>query len=151
MANRTKFTQEKKEQLCKAIRDTGNISKACDICCVSRRGAYDAKEADTEFSKEWEEAVEESIELMEAEARRRAFEGVLEPVFYQGEECGTIRKYSDTLLMFILKAKKPKEYRDNQRVVLAGDKENPLHTTYHHDPARAAEEIISAQGSNDEN
>ena len=32
-----------------------------------------------------------AVERLEAEADRRAVEGVLEPVFYQGEECGQVR------------------------------------------------------------
>lgn len=54
---------------------------------------------------------EDAIELLEGEARRRAYEGTVKPVYYKGEQCGKIREYSDTLMMFILKAKKP-EYRD---------------------------------------
>lgn len=144
MANRTKFTQEKKEELCVAILETGNVSKACQMCEVSRTAAYAHKEEDEDFSDAWDEAIVESIELMEAEARRRAVEGVLEPVYYQGEKVGLIRKYSDTLLMFLLKGKKPKEFRDNHSVLLGGDSENPLGINYKHDPAKAAEEIIAA-------
>jgi len=31
----------------------------------------------------------------------------LKPVYYQGEQCGEVREYSDTLLIFILKARDP--------------------------------------------
>jgi hypothetical protein len=33
-------------------------------------------------------------------------------VYYQGAQCGTIREYSDTLLIFLLKAKRPEEFRE---------------------------------------
>ena len=56
---------------------------------------------------------------MEAEARRRGVEGTLKPVFYKGEECGQVREYSDTLLIFLLKAHDPK-YRDRQQVEHSG-------------------------------
>ena len=51
--------------------------------------------------------------MLEAEARRRAAIGVDEPVFYKGEVVGHIRKYSDTLLMFLLKAHWPEKFREN--------------------------------------
>lgn len=33
-------------------------------------------------------------------------------MFYQGEQCGTIREYSDTLAIFLLKAHKSEKYRE---------------------------------------
>jgi hypothetical protein len=49
---------------------------------------------------------------LEDEAVRRAYHGVEEPVFYKGVQCGSVTSYSDTLLMFLLKARKPAVYRD---------------------------------------
>jgi hypothetical protein len=42
---------------------------------------------------------------LEAEAKRRAVDGVEEDVYYQGEVVGKKRVYSDTLLALMLKAK----------------------------------------------
>lgn len=47
---------------------------------------------------------------LEAEARRRAVDGVDEPVFYQGEECGSKKVYSDSLLKTMLAANLPEKY-----------------------------------------
>jgi hypothetical protein len=33
-------------------------------------------------------------------------------VFYQGQQFATVRKYSDTLLIFLLKGRKPERYRE---------------------------------------
>ena len=52
---------------------------------------------------------------------RRALEGGEEPVFYQGKIVGSVRKYSDTLLMFMLKARRPERYRDRVGVDVAED------------------------------
>lgn len=38
----------------------------------------------------------------------------------------TVKKYSDTMLIFTLKAADPAKYRDNSHVTLAGDADNPL-------------------------
>ena len=34
------------------------------------------------------------------------------PVYYQGKEVGQIRKFSDTLLIFLLKGARPETYRE---------------------------------------
>jgi hypothetical protein len=54
---------------------------------------------------------EEAIGGLEDEAVRRAYEGWLKPVFYQGRQCGAVRRYSDKLLMFLLKGWRPERYR----------------------------------------
>ena len=42
-----------------------------------------------------------------------------EEVFYQGEECGRILRYSDSLMMFLLKAHRPAKFRERMEAVLA--------------------------------
>jgi hypothetical protein len=102
-----------------ALRDGGNVRQACDACDISRTAAYDAYKRDPEFASLWDEAMDDATDSLEREARRRAERGVDEPVFYQGETVGTVRKYSDTLLIFLLKAHKPERFRDTvQKVAL---------------------------------
>ena len=61
----------------------------------------------------FEEASEDAADSLEAEARRRAVEGVEEPVgWYKGQAGGVVRKYSDTLLIFLLKGRRPELYRE---------------------------------------
>ena len=103
-----------------ALRNTGNVTLAAATAGVHRTTAYVAKEANAAFSGQWEDALALAGSGMEQEARRRAMEGVLEPVFYKGEPIGAIRKFSDTLLMFLLKAHNPKKYRENMRVERSG-------------------------------
>ena len=50
-------------------------------------------------------------------------EGVRKPVFYQGAICGSVREYSDTLLMFLMKGAMPEKYRDNYRAEHTGSAE----------------------------
>ena len=52
------------------------------------------------------------VDAMEEELHRRSTKGVLEPVFYKGEMVAKIRKFSDPLLMFALKGKRPEIYRE---------------------------------------
>ena len=64
---------------------------------------------------------------MEAELYRRAVEGVDEPVFFGGDCIGTIKRYSDQLLLAGVKAHRP-EYRDKQSVELSGPQGAPIRT-----------------------
>ncbi len=61
--------------------------------------------------------------VLNAEAFRRALEGVEEPVFWQGHELGWIRKSSDTLLIFTTKGAMPERYRENVNLKLNGKME----------------------------
>ncbi len=59
------------------------------------RGAmYLWRREDPDFAEAWDEALEEGTDLLEDEARRRAMAG------------------SDHLLMFILKSRRPAQYRE---------------------------------------
>lgn len=97
------------------LAETSNVSAACKRAKVSRQEAYRTRDEDAGFKAAWVEALEIATEALELEARRRAEKGTLEPVFYQGVKAGAIRKYSDTLLIFLLKAHKPEKYRENVR------------------------------------
>ena len=79
---------------------------------------------DEEFDKRWKEADDIAVERMEAEADRRAVDGTDKPVFYQGERCGEVREYSDSLLIFRLKARRPEVYRE--RFEHASEPDKPL-------------------------
>lgn len=93
----------------------GFVLKACKAVGISKQTAYNWRDSDIEFREEWDTAIELATEDLEKECRRRAYEGVLEPVFYQGEEVGTVRRFSDVLLIFQLKALNAR-YRDKLTV-----------------------------------
>jgi hypothetical protein len=63
------------------------------------------------FAERWSEALDEAVERMEREAMRRGVEGYEQPVYYRGRRVGKIKRYSDTLLMFLLRANRPEKYR----------------------------------------
>jgi hypothetical protein len=68
--------------------------------------------AEPHYAEAFAVAKERANENLEREARRRAVEGTEEPVFHQGKVCGGIRKYSDTLLIFLMKGAMPDRYRE---------------------------------------
>ena len=94
-----------------ALVDSLNVTLACRRAGIARRTAYDWREADEGFARKWDDAIDEGVDLLEAELHKRAFEGVERPVYYKGEQVGTWRFYSDALAMFLLKAHRPERYR----------------------------------------
>lgn len=112
MANRTSRTSEKDELFFQALATGKTVSDACRKAGYARRSVYEWKADDEEFATRWREAEERALELMEKEADRRALKGVLKPIFQGGEKVGQVRVYSDTLLIFRLKAIAPEKYRE---------------------------------------
>ena len=104
-----------------ALTDTVNVTLACRRARIPRRTAYDWRDADEAFARQWDEALDEGIDLLEAELHRRAFEGVERPVYYKGEQVGTWRFYSDALAMFLLRAHRPERYRGTPAQHASGD------------------------------
>lgn len=92
---------------------TANVMLACRAVSIGRATVYEWRNTDGKFRLHWEDAEEEANETIEAEIHRRAIVGVEEPVHYQGRRIDTIRRYSDTLLIFLAKARMPHKYRDN--------------------------------------
>ena len=76
--------------------------------------------ANASYKKAFAAAQDEAAQLLEDEAVRRATEGVLEPVFYQGEECGAVRRYSDGLMQFLLRGFRPQKYSSKAEITGPG-------------------------------
>lgn len=108
----TVWTAEKDVAFLAALAETGIVKRACEAVGIVRQTAYNRYDNDAEFAKGWDAALKIGVTALEDEAHRRGFEGVDEPVFHQGVRCGSVRKYSDTLAIFLLKAHKPEKYRE---------------------------------------
>ena len=92
---------------------------------MPRQTVYDWRAADSDFAAAWDDALDQAADTMEREAFRRAVEGVEETVYgrvdrYSDGEIGKVRKYSDTLLIFLLKGARPEKYRERQQVEHTG-------------------------------
>lgn len=99
-----------------------SILKACEKLKLPRQSVYDWKRADPEFAAAWEQAYEHGTDLLEHEAQRRAVEGVEKPVTVAGQR-EIVREFSDTLLIFLLKGRRPSRFRDNHTVEHTGSME----------------------------
>lgn len=84
----------------------GNVLRAALTVNVGRQTVYNWRQ-DSAFAKLYDEAHEDALDRLEEEARRRAVDGVVEPVVSAGKVVTHVRNYSDALLMMLLRAKRP--------------------------------------------
>lgn len=107
-----KIKHIKKRAFLAAFAENGNVSLSATIAGIDRQTHYEWKRSDPDYAEAFTDAEGQAADRLEQEARRRAVDGVDEPVFYKGDEVGTIRKYSDTLLIFLMKGADPEKYKD---------------------------------------
>jgi len=114
--SRVVLAKKKRNVFLSILAKTGKVAEAARACGHTDTSTFQKfRRNDEEFAEAWDEALEAAAHVLEAEAIRRATEGVLEPVFYKGEVAGYKTNYSDTLLMFVLRGLKPGVYRENAR------------------------------------
>jgi hypothetical protein len=109
-----KLTKARQERFLKALADTGIVTTAVAAAGTSRTRVYELRKKDTAFAAAWDEAEEIATDRLEDEARRRAIEGIAEPLVSAGklirDDDGQpimVKRYSDNLLLALLKARRP--------------------------------------------
>jgi hypothetical protein len=111
----------KKRHFIREFARCGNVTQAALAIKLAPQVAYVWRKKDKKFAAEWEDALNQAADLMEKEARRRAVDGVEEPVYQGGVKVGAIQKYSDTLLIFLLKGARPEKFRDRSDISFSGE------------------------------
>ena len=104
--------QKQLDILCNEIRETGSIPQSCTRIGITVRELTRLRKDSINVDENVADAVEFAADALEVEARRRAVDGVEEPVFYQGDEVATVTKFSDGLLRDLLKANNPEKFRE---------------------------------------
>lgn len=84
-----------KDRFLEEFKETHLVTSACIAAGVSRAHFYKTRVKDEVFAAAYEDLLERDTELLERIATRRAAEG------------------SDTLMIFLLKARRPEVYREN--------------------------------------
>lgn len=110
-----------KARMLAAYADVGTVREAAELVGISRRTHSRWADADPDYARAFADAREDVADTLETEAIRRATVGVEEPVFYKGELVGHVRKFSDTLLIFLLNGLRPEKYRDRRVEVVTVD------------------------------
>lgn len=108
---RVHFTPEARARFLRALELGYSVGHAAEVAGVGRSTVYDRREAEPAFAEAWDRAVERGTDRLEDAARRRAIEGIKDPVFYQGKIVGARLVYSDTLLLALLNARRPEKFK----------------------------------------
>ena len=95
-----------------ALAETGMVCEAAARAGAPRASLYRRRAADPAFAAAWAAALEAGLDRLRDEAVRRALHGDEQTVWHRGEAVGTARRYSDALLMFLLRAHQPAVYRE---------------------------------------
>ena len=100
-----------------------SVKAAVAESAMSRAWFYRERFNDLAFAEAWDAALEDGTDTLEDEARRRAHDGVEELIVTMGkiarDEAGnalTVRRYSDSLLTLLLKARRPDKFKDRSAV-----------------------------------
>ena len=94
----------------------GNVTKAARAAGMRLKTVLQYRKADKDFAEAEELAQQEAADTLEAEAWRRAHDGVEQAVFdKEGRVTGHKVTYSDSLMTLLLKGAKPDKYADRQK------------------------------------
>ena len=128
MARFTPKKEDWKPRVIELIASGCTVTDAARECGISRNNIYQYADKNEEFKQTIQRAYADSADYLEAEARRRAIHGVVRKKFDKGVpiidpatgEQYTEREYSDTLLIFLLKGRRPEVFGERVRVDHAG-------------------------------
>jgi hypothetical protein len=101
-----------KEQFLEEFVKRGIVRDAARAAGIHRTTVYMWLNRDAAFAGAFRDAEQEVSDLLEEESHKRAMGEVRVPVYHQGEVVGYMPRYSDGLLMFLLRARRPEVYRE---------------------------------------
>lgn len=118
-------TPKRGEGFLKALRSGKSVTAACRIGRIARTAAYEWRKGDEAFAKAWDEAIEEGTDGLEDSAHTRA------------------KKSSDTLMIFLLKARRPDKFKERVLNEHTGKDGGAIEVTGDVDRARALAAFIA--------
>ena len=118
--------EARKRAFLAAFRQTGVIGHATKAVDIHRDQPRRWRKEDHEFNRQYKQALNEATDLLESYALKRATVGVERPIYQGGKKVGTVNEISDTLLIFMLKARRPKKYRDRFKAEVSGPNDGPI-------------------------
>jgi hypothetical protein len=99
-----------------ALAECGIITHAAKAAGVDRSCVFRYRQDNPEFAAEVEQAIEQAVDELEAEARRRALKGVEEPVYQGGVLVGTRVVFSDALMSLLLRGRRKAVFAERREI-----------------------------------
>jgi hypothetical protein len=112
------WSPEKQRTFITVLANTGSVTQAAAAVGMSRQACYDLRRSPggEHFDRAWDAALAWSSKGLIDIAFDRAINGVEEPIFNkEGQRIGCRYRYSDKLLMFLIRAHAPLQYRHAHR------------------------------------
>ncbi len=119
-ARRRGWSEGRQRAFIFALSRCGSVARAARAVGMSPRSAYlllDAPGADS-FAEAWDEAIDEAIERVRADALQRALGGAFVPVYRRGKVVRVEHRQCDALAIALLKGG-PKEIDDYRRTAVS--------------------------------
>ena len=113
-----------RDRFLSALAEGLSVAAAAGAAGAGRQTVYDWRKRDAVFAAAWDAAVETGTDSLEDEALRRA------------------KSQSDTLLIFMLKARRPDKYKDRRVSEVSGPNGGPIRQTW--DFSRLSNEEFAA-------
>ena len=98
----TTLKKPARELFLEALADGVSVTLSCEIARWDRSNAYKLRNADAEFARAWDAALEAGTDKLEDVARTRAMNS------------------SDVLMIFLLKGRRPEKYRERHQLDHSG-------------------------------
>jgi hypothetical protein len=142
------WSPQKQRTFITVLADTGSVTRAAAAVCMSRQACYDLRRSPggENFDRAWDAALSWSSKGLIDIAFDRAINGVEEPVFDKGGQRIACRyRYNDKLLMFLIRAHAPQQYRHAHRDGRFADEALPPPAEHVGDILRLLEPEMPAQ------
>jgi hypothetical protein len=106
------WSAERQVAFIDALAESACVTEACRAVGMSRKSAYAlrARPEAISFRSAWDAALDYATRCLADEVLSRAVNGVVVPVFFQGERIGEKRTYDERLAMFLLQRRDPLRY-----------------------------------------
>ena len=114
----SRSTHERQTEFLLAYADTFSIERAAEIAKVDRTAHYRWFRRNPKYAAAFKKQKKAAGHYLKTEAITRAGEGWMEPVYYQGNVCGEVRRFDSGLMQFLLRGMMPKKY--GSRTELSG-------------------------------
>ena len=143
MKHTPEYQAAKKRAFLEAFALMGIVRHACESVPVDRTTVWDWRQDDPVFAADFKKAQEDAADRLEAEAFRRAHDGVEryvtnnKGVVYLDGQPLVERVYSDSLMQTLLRAHRPERFRERSSVDLSVKK----------DPSSMTDEELAAIAS----
>lgn len=111
-AGEAAYPQSSRTRRSQALAECGCVDSACRRVGISTTAAYALRGQvrAQSFRLAWDMALDHAFQRLSDAAYSQAIYGVVQPIFYKGEQVGECRRYDERLTMFLLRYRNPERY-----------------------------------------